>query len=86
MYYNGLGVEKDWNRARELYRQAAMTNKNAEALLKELEEDERKMNESKPEEWIEWSVQLSVRLVMAIEWLGIGIWVRIRWKLGEDFR
>lgn len=50
MYYNGLGVEKDWNRARELYRQAAMTNKNAEALLKELEEDERKMNESKPEE------------------------------------
>lgn len=50
MYYNGLGVEKDWNRAKELYRKAAMTNKNAEALLKELEEDERKLSESKTED------------------------------------
>lgn len=50
MYYNGLGVEKDWNRAKELYRQAAPTNQNAAALLKEVEEDERKLREEKPEE------------------------------------
>ena len=50
MYYNGFGVEKDWNRAKELYRQAAPTNQNAAALLKEVEEDERKLREEKPEE------------------------------------
>ena len=50
MYYNGLGVEKDWDRAKELYRQAAPTNQNAAALLKEVEEDERKLREEKPEE------------------------------------
>ena len=50
MYYNGLGIEKDWNRAKELYRQAAPTNKNAAALLKEIEEDERKLKEQNPDE------------------------------------
>ena len=50
MYYNGLGVEKDWERAKELYRRAAPTNKNAAALLKEVEEDERKLTEEKPKD------------------------------------
>ena len=51
MYYNGLGVEKDWKRAKELYQQAAPTNANAAALLKEIEEEERKLMEDKPDEW-----------------------------------
>ena len=37
MYYNGLGVEKDLDKAKELYKLAAKTDKNAEILLKELE-------------------------------------------------
>lgn len=39
MYYWGYGVDKDWEKARELYREAAKTNKNAELLLKELEDE-----------------------------------------------
>jgi len=39
MYYWGYGVEKDWEKSRELYREAAKTNKNAELLLKELEDE-----------------------------------------------
>ena len=44
MYYNGFGVEKDWNKAKELYKTASLTNTNAAALLREVEEEERKMN------------------------------------------
>lgn len=33
-----MGVEKDINRAKELYKLAAKTDKNAEILLKEVEE------------------------------------------------
>lgn len=47
MYYNGIGVQKDWNKAKEWYRQAAPTNKNAAALLKEVEEDERRLKDDK---------------------------------------
>ncbi|CAH3110679.1 unnamed protein product [Porites lobata] len=39
MYYWGYGVDKDWEKSRELYREAAKTNKNAELLLKELEDE-----------------------------------------------
>ena len=39
MYYWGYGVHKDWEKSRELYREAAKTNKNAELLLKELEDE-----------------------------------------------
>ena len=39
MYYWGYGVDKDWGKSRELYREAAKTNKNAELLLKELEDE-----------------------------------------------
>lgn len=37
MYVNGMGVDKDIQKAKELYRMAAKTDKNAEILLKELE-------------------------------------------------
>lgn len=39
MYYWGYGVDKDREKSRELYREAAKTNKNAELLLKELEDE-----------------------------------------------
>ena len=39
MYYNGIGVERDISKAKELYSQAAKTNKNAQLLLQELEEE-----------------------------------------------
>lgn len=39
MYLNGLGVDKDVQKAKELYEMAAKTDKNAEILLKELESD-----------------------------------------------
>ena len=42
MYYNGLGVTKDLNKAKELYKLAAEKDKNAEQLLKELEIEETK--------------------------------------------
>ena len=41
MYYSGLGVEKNWDKAKELYRAASATNENAKLLLKELEEEEK---------------------------------------------
>ena len=39
MYYNGLGVEKDWERAKELYSKAAPNNKQAHLLLEELQDE-----------------------------------------------
>ena len=39
MYYHGLGVEKDWNKAKDLYKKAAPTNHNARLLLEELEHE-----------------------------------------------
>lgn len=44
MYYNGLGVEKDLQKAKELYGKAAKTNKNAQLLLQELENEIGKHN------------------------------------------
>ena len=42
MYYHGLGVEKDWNAARRLYKKEAPTNHNARLLLEELEAEMKK--------------------------------------------
>lgn len=39
MYYYGYGVDKNWEKARELYKEAAKENKNAELLLQELEDE-----------------------------------------------
>lgn len=41
MYYNGLGVVKSKQRAKELYKAAAVTDKNAKLLLEELEIEEK---------------------------------------------
>ena len=46
MYYQGLGVEKDWTRAKELYRAAQGADKNAKVLLEELEQEEAKLYHS----------------------------------------
>ena len=42
MYYHGLGVQKDWEKARDLYKKAAATNHNARLLLEELETEMKK--------------------------------------------
>ena len=42
MYYNGLGVTKDKAKAKELYKLAADRDKNAKALLEEIEAEEKK--------------------------------------------
>ena len=44
MYYWGYGVDKDWEKSRALYREAAKTNKNAELLLQELEDEMKGQN------------------------------------------
>lgn len=46
MYYQGLGVEKDWKQAKELYRAAQGTDRNARVLLEELLEEEAKLHPS----------------------------------------
>ena len=46
MYYNGLGVAQDKAKAKELYKMAADKDKNAKALLEELEIEEQKENEN----------------------------------------
>ena len=38
MYYNGMGVEKDLDKAKKLYELAAATDENAKTLLKEIEQ------------------------------------------------
>ena len=51
MYYNGLGVAKDKAKAKELYTLAADRDKNAKALLEELELVEKKeLEEAKNDE------------------------------------
>lgn len=42
MYYGGLGVSKSRQKAKELYRQAADSDKNAKLLLEEVELEEQK--------------------------------------------
>lgn len=50
MYYNGLGVPMDRAKAKELYKLAADRDKNAKALLEELELEEKKELEEAEEE------------------------------------
>ena len=45
MYYQGLGVERDVEKARQFYQTAAPTNRNARLLLEELEMEEQKLKE-----------------------------------------
>ena len=45
MYYNGLGVSKDKTKAKKLYKLAAEKDKNAKALLEELEIEEKKVKD-----------------------------------------
>ena len=47
MYYSGLGVQQDRQKAKELYRAASATDQNAKLLLEELELEEQKEEESK---------------------------------------
>lgn len=42
MYFTGFGVPEDWQKAKKLYEMAATENKNAQLLLEELEDAERK--------------------------------------------
>ena len=42
MYFTGFGVPEDWKKAKELYQKAAKGNRNAQLLLQELEDAERK--------------------------------------------
>ena len=42
MYFTGFGVPEDWKKAKELYQMAAKENRNAQLLLQELEDAERK--------------------------------------------
>ena len=46
MYYHGLGVTQDKSKAKELYKVAAAMDKNAKALLEELEAEEQKEENS----------------------------------------
>lgn len=46
MYYQGLGVVKDWGRAKDLYRAAQDEDRNAKALLEELLAEEAKLRPS----------------------------------------
>ena len=46
MYYHGLGVTQDKSKAKELYSLAAAMDKNAKALLEELEGEEKEKENS----------------------------------------
>ena len=50
MYYQGLGVDKDLEKAKECYRRAAPHHHNARLLLEELELEEKQNENKKPEE------------------------------------
>ena len=39
MYYFGYGVEKNWEKSRQLYKEVAKSNQHAELLLQELEHE-----------------------------------------------
>ena len=46
MYYWGYGVDKNWEKSRELYKEAAKNNTNAQLLLQELEDELKAINNS----------------------------------------
>ena len=48
MYFGGVGVEKDWEKAKELYKKASVTNEKARDLYNDVLAEEKKFaNESK---------------------------------------
>ena len=46
MYYFGYGVEKDWEKSRQLYKEAAKNNQHAELLLQELEHEMKSLDKT----------------------------------------
>lgn len=46
MYYQGLGIERDVEKAKRLYQRAAPKHRNARLLLEELEIEEEKLKEN----------------------------------------
>lgn len=46
MYYSGMGVPKDWQKAKELYRVASDADQNAKLLLEELELEEQQQKKN----------------------------------------
>ena len=47
MYYNGHGgLDKNWKKAKELYKAASATDKNAEELYKHLIAEEKRLEET----------------------------------------
>lgn len=47
MYYQGLGIEQDIEKARQLYKRAAPKHRNARLLLEELEQEEEEKAKAK---------------------------------------
>ena len=45
MYFNGRGVDKDWGKAKELYKAASASDKNAEELYKHVVKEEKRLEE-----------------------------------------
>ena len=45
MYFNGRGVDKDWEKAKELYKAASASDKNAEELYKHVVKEEKWLEE-----------------------------------------
>lgn len=45
MYFNGRGVDKDWEKAKELYKAASASDKNAEELYNYVVKEEKRLEE-----------------------------------------
>lgn len=45
MYYNGHGVEKNWEKAKELYKAASASDKHAEELYNHVVKEEKRLEE-----------------------------------------
>lgn len=45
MYFNGRGVDKDWEKAKELYKAASASDKNAEELYNYVVKEEKRLDE-----------------------------------------
>ena len=45
MYYNGRGLEKNWEKAKELYKAASVSDKNAEELYNHVVKEEQQLKE-----------------------------------------
>ena len=45
MYYNGHGLEKNWEKAKELYKAASATDKHGEELYSYVVKEEKRISE-----------------------------------------